>query len=611
MKKIKILFLLLILLWFKQSFASFIPIENIFTDIDSNYKYYYELRDLYNRQAIYPDSDNKFNPQRLLTRDEFVSISMEVSCTKCTKPNASLDLINKYQDKTIFFDLDNSSKYSYCIASANDNDFIKWYYPWDKCQDWSFKAWEIPFCPNNNILLEEAIALVLRDSNIFTIEDNNKVIEEIRSWNIKENLSTDVWAKNSDWSPYTFYWYLRKALSYSIEEYDQNWNKKTYNLLELDASWKINPKKYITKEEFLKMAYIVLKTNSCKNTLENNLSLQMEISDKVCSKYEEDCRNYAITWNEDTYDFKAYSSWACDKWIKEENWYVWKFYNINTQEQVIKYWKYLDNYKFSSNWVWEVYLNVLDNCWDSWEVYNTLLIDLNISNSTWTYKALDTSIYATPISWTSPLSVNFTSIVWGWKWEYKYFWDFWDSQNWNWKNTSHIYDQNWVYKAMLFSYDEDWKVWKASILIKVVDSWDDKNCQNKDNDNDWVNDCEDLCQNIKWDPINKWCPVVKYCDANCECPKWEICSENTKPQCANQWVCIKDFDENQKLNSTEECLRKLNKEFIFWNVVCNSCPCANFIDFFANLRQCDLVFPSINSPEWSQIYSAWPSYEYK
>ncbi len=601
MKYIKTIFFLIILTLSFKAYSDLIPIENIFSDINSSYKYYKELVDLYDRQAIYPDSDWKFNPEKLLKRDEFISIAMEVSCRKCTKPSADLQFIDKYENKKLFFDLDNSNRYSYCIAYASENNFIKWYIKWDKCENWVSKDWEIPFCPENNINLEEAIAIILRDSNIFTIEDNNKVIEEINNWNIKDNLSDDVWVKNPDWSVYTFYWYLKKALNYKISEFDENWNEKIYKLLELN-NWKINPKKYITKEEFLKMAYIALKTNSCKNTQNNNLATKFNIYDKKCWNYDENCEFAKLDSKEDTYDFKAFSSWACDKWINETNWYIWKFYNLNTNEQIIKYWKFLDNYKFNSDWIWEIHLTASDNCSKIWEIYNTTTIEKNI-NTKW----LNVSLKTEPIIWTIPLNIKFESIVSWWKWDYKFLWDFWNWVTWNWKNSEQTYLNSWIYKTTLFAFDSEWNNWKASVLINVLNI---KECENKDNDNDWINDCDDLCPLIKWDKQNSWCPIIKYCDKDCKCDKWEVCNTNLKPACFINWICVNDPNLVEKISITEKCLKEKWWKLIYWNVVCNSCPCENFIDFFANLRICDYLFPSINSQDNRNIFSAWPTYKY-
>jgi len=49
------------------------------------------------------------------------------------------------------------------------------------CQDGTTKASEIPFCTNNNITLEEAVAFLLRNSSIFTIQDNQNILSQIQA----------------------------------------------------------------------------------------------------------------------------------------------------------------------------------------------------------------------------------------------------------------------------------------------------------------------------------------------------------------------------------------------------------------------------------------------
>jgi hypothetical protein len=58
---------------FSPAFAeTIIPVEDIFSDINKDYKYYKEVQELYNRGMIFPDENGKLNPEKLLTRDEFV-----------------------------------------------------------------------------------------------------------------------------------------------------------------------------------------------------------------------------------------------------------------------------------------------------------------------------------------------------------------------------------------------------------------------------------------------------------------------------------------------------------------------------------------------------------
>jgi hypothetical protein len=72
MKILKILFIIFNLFIFKFVFALSTPVDQVFTDIESDYKYYNELQYLYDNKAISQNKNEKFDPYRLLTRDEFV-----------------------------------------------------------------------------------------------------------------------------------------------------------------------------------------------------------------------------------------------------------------------------------------------------------------------------------------------------------------------------------------------------------------------------------------------------------------------------------------------------------------------------------------------------------
>ncbi|USN58359.1 MAG: hypothetical protein H6767_08940 [Candidatus Peribacteria bacterium] len=52
---------------------------------------------MYDRGMVFPDSEGRFNPLKLLNRDEFVGISLEVVCKKCIQPNTNFSFIEAYQ----------------------------------------------------------------------------------------------------------------------------------------------------------------------------------------------------------------------------------------------------------------------------------------------------------------------------------------------------------------------------------------------------------------------------------------------------------------------------------------------------------------------------------
>ena len=564
LKKIITIFSLLFinLFWVENTFSDSILVENIFSDISSSYKYKKQLQTLYDKWIIKQDSSWKFNPNLLLNRDEFVWILMWVICKDCIQPETDIEFIKKYETKQIFFDINKKNKYFYCIAEANKNQFVIGYHESTKCSNWTQKEWLRPFCPNNTIILEEAIAVILRASWILSNLDSEKIIQDIRDWKITEKIADDVLPINPDWNPYSFYPALRKALEFEVVDVDINWNTITKTLIE-KINWKLNPKQAISKEKFLNIAYLILKSNSCNEKIENNLALKMIIYDEICNENKTNCKLSKLDNQNNIYDFDWEVKTTCEKWISKTRWYIWRFYNHEIGEEIKKYTKYIDNYKFLYNWTWTVYLRVIDKCWNTAEVYNTIkIVDKKIDN-------LNVSINANPIFWNWPLLVNFKWIVFWWVLPYKYSWNFWDWNNWFWKNIENLFKIKWVYKVSLIVTDINWLKWSATVLIQVINNKCDI-----DLDKDSVLDCYDLCPLIKWKIKNKGCPIYNI----------------------------------NKIDDLKNSCEYTGSDIIFWNILCNICPCLTSLDFVSSLRKCDIIFPAITSLDSKNIYSKWELY---
>ena len=794
LKKTILIFLISIfcLFWFNNISADSIPVEDIFSDINEDYKYLDELQALYNNWMIKPDVNWRFNPLELLNRDEFVWILMEVSCEDCIQPNTSLDLIKEYENKQSFFDVNKINKYYYCVEDASEQWFVKGYHPWTVCDNGVSKEWEIPYCPENTIILEEAIAVLLRASWILTNEEAEKVRQNIYNWIVTEVLSEDVSPKNIDGSVYSFYPDFQKALEYEIIEVDTDGNVVISTLLEV-IEWKLRPKQAVSKEDFLRIAYLTLKANSCDDRAYNDLALKIIINDKSCDINDKSCELSDLDNLDNEFDFTLETYTTCKEGISNPEWYIWRFYNEDTWEEIKKYWKYIDNYKFWSNWTWNVFLRVIDNCWLTSEIYTTINIDTypednnedsndlnvvidvdpiqwkwpllvnfswivtgwegsytyywdfwnwnngfwknikNIFKEEWNYEVillvtdsewntalstvlikieednniairiiinnnectindkncelsdledednkfdfwsevyttceswisdpygyiwrffnqdtweeiikywkyiddheflsswmriiylkvvdncwitwevfnsigvninmendvdpendintdLKATIYADPINWSWPLSINFEWIVSGWEGIYEYYWDFWDWTSWIWNEVENIFIEEWNYLVNLLVTDSEWNSVNATIVINTM--WSN-NCS-IDSDNDWVNDCDDLCPLIKWDIKNKWCPIYDdSCDDNSDCTNGNYCTNDTK-------VCLPKLLKNSCEYSWWDV--------IFWNIICNTCPCDNYLDFISTLRECDVIFPAITSRDSKTIYSKW------
>ena len=733
----KILFLIFLSLTFmfwsmQAALASTIPVENVFSDIESDYKYYDELQALYDRGMIFPDAEGRFNPYSLLERDEFVGISMEVACERCIQPHTEYKFIEKYWEKDIYFDVSSESNYFYCIAEADEQDIVKWYDAGFTCENNVSKTGERPFCPQNTITLEEAIAVLLRNSWVFTIGDNKAVMENILTGNITNNISEDVSPTNPDGSPYTFYGYLQKALEFELTEFDTNGNEKIYKMLEL-TDGKIRPKKWITKQEFILLAYIVFKSNSCAEITWQAIALDLNILPASCTEDDDKCNPRGVLIGENIYDFNSEVRGYCEWGIDNPEGYIWRFHNTTTGDKFFKYWPYIDNLNFTPAGNWTAYLRVLDVCGNTWEIHNTFIIesdndDISIwiesetnasistltwvvtgwtgpyvyewdfwDGDTWTWEVVqhtyDPWVYEVTltvtdddgntedinrlivIEWWDDISIwidsevendiaTLTWVVTGWTGPYVYEWDFWDGDTWTWEvvqytydpwvyevtltvtdddgstqettttiiindetgrddniivdievdpliwfedllvwiegivvgwagpyvyewdfgdggdgigaNIDHIYDTPWTYEILLIVTDAGGNTGEATVLIQVLpaDSCD------KDSDWDGIVDCEDKCTSVSWTSTNLWCPILD--------------DEDTP-----------EITLGAHLDDT--CIYNKDSATIFWNAVCNSCPCSNQLDFLADIRKCDIIFPAITSPDASSIYSKWRS----
>ncbi len=575
--------------------ASQILVENVFSDIESDYEYRDELQALYDRGMILPDGTWKFSPDEYLNRDEFVGIAMEVICERCIQPHTEYKFIEKYLNEDVYFDINNTNPYFYCVAEADALNYVRWYDIGQQCQDGTSAFGERPFCPLNRINLEEAVAVLLRNSWIFTIEDNQNVISSIYAWTISQTLWNDVLPTDLDGNPYTFYGYIEKALEYQIEEYTSDGNSKVYKLLETDAEGNVNPQKSITKEEFLRMSYIALKSNSCNEIVDNNLALAIDIWEKACELWDSDCTISDLNDPEDTYDFTPDVQWFCEDGIDDPTWYAWRFYNVNNGQEFFHYGKFLDNITLPTTWEWKIYLTVRDKCWNSGEVHSTIIVDDDSDpiDPTGDELALNVDILAEPIYGPEDLLVDFEGVVYGWTAPYEYIWDFWDSEDGVWKNIEHIFTSIWVYEILLRVIDTNGLTGTATVLIKVIDG---DACQS-DSDGDGIVDCEDLCPTVAWNVINSGCPIYETsCDISCWCEEGYICSDNDPLTCS-AWICVPEFDPKSS------CLYTPGVWSIYGSAVCSSCPCGNYLDFLADVRRCDLVFPAITSPDGKQIYS--------
>jgi len=165
------------------------------------------------------------------------------------------------------------------------------------------------------------------------------------------------------------------------------------------------------------------------------------------------------------------------------------------------------------------------------------------------------------IIWANPLvtyignPVNFTSTLTGGQWPFQYNWDFWDGSRSNEKNPAHAYQAEWTYPVILTIIDANGNIVQWRIVVRIT--WD------KDTDNDWTLDKDDLCPLVYGDKDNAWCP------------KFGIYS-SVLPDSIIKNSCLVQKSETQWL--------------IIGQSTCSICPCENSVTILASLRSCDIVF---------------------
>lgn len=456
----KIILLLSIFFIFVSTTFATEKVENVFQDIDSNYKYLWELQLLYDQGIIQSNIDNKFNPYELLTREQFVGILTETNCTECIKPHTDFDLVSNYINNSVYYDVNNDSDYFYCINDADQKGHIQWYQAGTICENWDSHNGEIPFCPYNTIILEEALAIVMRAWNILTQNQANDIINEIASWKSYPSLSEDVNPRNIDNSIYDFYPYFYEAQNIAITEYNNLGEKIEYWLLEQEW-WKYFPKKSINKEDFLRIATFALKNSSCIEHKNETISGKINTFNSSCDENNLECSFQNTYSTKDLLDINWDINSSCLLWISDNSWYQWIIHDLTNNTESIYTTRYLNDIWLTSQWQYKIDLYVTDLC-NSKNIFTKYISvsgeDENSFSATINKKYLE------------DLSIDFQSIV---NWddsEYSYNWDFWDNNNSTDKNPIHTYKEAWIYDVTLTIIDQNWKELELNTPVNLYDN---------------------------------------------------------------------------------------------------------------------------------------------
>jgi hypothetical protein len=308
-----------------------------------------------------------------------------------------------------------------------------------------------------------------------------------------------------------------------------------------------------------------------------------------------------INVNKWEWELSANFDWVIT-WWEWEYVYEWDFWDWTTW-----IWKNI-NHIYWEPWIYIVKLKAIDENLNVIETITTV----EILNNSVEVINVDLNINANKIDW--ELEVDFEWVITWLEWEYIYEWDFWDWTTWTWKEVPHIYWEPWIYTVKLKATDENWNITWTTIIVELTESWiiiTEEGLiitnydiipeeEHGDYDSDWIEDNIDDCPLIFWEVENNWCPIFELsCSNNSWCPKWFECDL----EISWFWVCIPLLMWNSCDYSWWS--------FIYWNSICNTCPCNNNLDFLSNLRKCDIIFPAILSPDDKNIYWQWKFYQIK
>ncbi|MCP4523292.1 MAG: hypothetical protein GY828_03665, partial [Candidatus Gracilibacteria bacterium] len=339
-------------------------------------------------------------------------------CTKCIKPNTSHHLVDIYSQEATYFDVYKNTKYYYCIADSKTKGHIKGYPSGAACQNGDQKENEVAFCPYNPIILEEALAIVMRRGNILSHDEALYFLSQMDQGQPYPDLSDDVKPKTKEGSHYSFYPYFYTAQDYLLSEYNTQGEKQVYKLVEKKNNL-YNPKKRITREDFLKMAVFAMKNSNCIDFKNDYISGDIQIIGGKCAPGDTSCKEKADYIPSAKMDISSDLGTKCILGMNEEDGYHWIFYHFGTSTEELYTGKYIDNHSFKHTGDYKLSLRATDNCDNEGEItkYITIQDDYAKAFSATIGKKIQDGG-----------KVDFHVISQGGESPFQYDWDFGDSQ---------------------------------------------------------------------------------------------------------------------------------------------------------------------------------------
>ncbi len=556
-----ILFILVSYFSLSITWASDMP----FTDVKPTDPYYQAVSDLYAGWVISDTGDHLFHPGDQMKRDFYVSLVVWVWCKKCITPSPS-DIVKYIQSP--FVDLSKINPYYYCIAYAHDIWVVQWYTPDQtgkvSCED-NHPYTSSPFCEDNQISRIEAVAVLLRRAKLWddTMNSNSQ-----REKPLAITDTTDYW-----------YGYAKKGIE--------------MKMISQKPDGTIGQDEKITRGEFALMAAKILAYTQCQTKDPNILEAEITIKDAA---------NTATTQSR----FARDESFSLVPTTSPWNWdYNWTAINPDTGKIVSWSGNIFQWSSFPSTGTWIVTLDVTDPT--SHKIVSSPTATISIYDKT---KAdpIDPciSLKANPLTSYIGSGITFISTWCKTGNELQYDWNFGDGNSSQWDTTTkHIYTSEDVYTTTLTVTDKKtWKTATSTVIVHIT--WD------RDTDNDSIVDREDLCPEVVGPVSNHGCPIIILYTPWSGIKNnggWSsgVYGSGASVDDSGHDTSIFGLDKDHPITAITGNACLIQKSETQWviigSVACDICPCPNRIDIATPLRSCDVVFPTILSPDMKNIYS--------
>ena len=552
-------------------FFLFLSVEDVgaaipFRDVSIGSPYYQAVESLYTKRIISDDGSGLFRPGDTIERDAFVGLSVSVSCKSCITP--TIEDIVTYKVSP-FIDLSKTNPFYYCISYASEKNIVQWYPPDTtgtiKCEDG--KVWQSnPFCENNKTTRIEAVAMLLRQANL---------------WNDTLNQNISKTRNIPDVSSY-WYVYANKGIDAGIITQKQD------GTIEPDAP--------MTRGEFAIIASKMFSYNQCMVTNAENIlpSAITIINQKGAplsqSAFAKDEYFSLIPRIADTNAAIEYS-------------YTWKAVDSITGRIVTGTGMTFPGSELGTGH-WYIRLDTRDVSTQKLvsSITTTLIIAdssgsgnnaKNTINNTITPSLL---IKSNVISAGIGTSVGFEAISTG-EGPLMYSWDFGDGTRLSNTGTSiqnHTYQTPGTYTVTVTMTDKNGKTVQSSMVIESTGE--------QDTDGDGVNNTIDLCKDVVWAAANNGCP--KFQTNNYTNGKDILSGAIRLGVSTNSTSLLGNLSQNT-------CIVDMTRArgTIIISPKCDQCPCDKKVDFLSPIRPCDVLFPTILSPDKNTLYSRGAFYQ--